>query len=233
VAIALKGSTSQITTGSTTEDITLPGTPATNDIIIVALALDSAAGSGWVNTSGYASLHIVAGLPEYEVYWKRMGATPDTVVNVTAGSASRKMATVVQTWSGVDTTTAIDATATTASGASGDPDPPAYTNVTANAMRIIVGGLDDDSTNDYAAPSGYSNLIEEDTEASANQGATVMMASKLETGTTSDDPAVFSGSGDDEWVATHFALRPVAGGGGTWPHNPFGHPLIGPFGGPI
>ena len=213
MAIALKGSTSKMTTGSTTEDITLPGSPAKDDICVLALALDSSSGSGWVNTAGWNNVYTLSGLPEFEVYWKRMGATPDTVVSVTAGAASRRMATVIQTWSGVDTTTALDVTSTTATGASGDPDPASITTVTDNAVVIAIGAWDDDTFTDAAAPSGYGDLIEQETTgAAANQGATVAMASKLVTSFGAENPGAFSGSGDDEWAAVTMALRPGASG---------------------
>lgn len=47
------------------------------------------------------------------------------------------------------------------------------------------------------------------------------------------DPDAWLWSGADQHVAGMVVLRPAAGGGGTRPQGPFGHPFIGAFGGPI
>jgi hypothetical protein len=195
----------------------LPAGTTTNDIVIVALASDNAVNSGaagsdssGITTTGYVFIRDAAGaVPGAQCGYKIMGATPDTTVVVDSG-ANRPVAGLIQVWRGVNTTTPIDNTATSATGASGQPNPPSFTTVTAGALRIVVGFLDDDDVAaSVTAPTGYTNLVASDTgQASTTAGATVMIASKVAASTGAEDPAAFGG-GDDEWVALHFALRPA------------------------
>lgn len=201
-----------------TEDKTLPGSPAENDIVIVALANDNnVSGNFVINTASYNSLLAVNdGAPSRHAYWKRMGATPDTVVNITQQATSRTAPGVIQIWRGVDTTTAIDNSVSLAadSGATADPDPPTHETLTDGALRVVLGFLDDDDAASGAtAPSGYGDLVAADTGAgSTSVGTTVLIASKTAVSAGSEDPDAFGTPGADAWGAAHFALRPAAGG---------------------
>ena len=216
MAITKVGSdvTATVTTGNT-DNVSLPSGLQQNDIVVVALASDSdidpSRPRGIASSEGYTDiLHTTTGTPGIQVAWKRMGATPDTTVEVrTETGAALDIAVVIQAWRGVDTTTAIDATAATASGASGLPNPPSYTTATNNALRIIVGGIDDDQVTDFTAPSGYSNMVSLAIGVS-NTGCSVVMASKIQATAGAEDPAAFTGTGSDNWQATHFALRPAS-----------------------
>jgi hypothetical protein len=199
----------------TTQNLTLPGTPLENDIVVVAFGNDNFVAGVTINTSDYVAIHSIgggSGTPGRWIAYKRMGSTPDTVVNVDSEGADS--AVVIQVWRGVDTTTALDATPTNTTGTSASADPPSITTVTNGALVFAVAIFDDDDAAATAtAPSGYTNLIAGDTgNASTSVGATVMMASKTVATAGAEDPAAFGGTADDQWAAITFALRPAAGG---------------------
>ena len=206
-------------TGSGSDTISLPGTPAEDDIVVVVRASDRSLTNGTFVTSGYTSVYSngSTNTPAARADYKRMGATPDTDVEINRPNDSRETCGIIQTFSGVDTTTAIDATAANDNGGTGLPDPPSYTTVTDDALRIIAGYLDDEAGDgNFSAPAGYSNLADKDTDVTGTTAASVMIASKAAGTAGAENPAAFttSGSENDSWFAIHFALRPAAGGGG-------------------
>ncbi|MCR4330831.1 MAG: hypothetical protein NUV49_03045, partial [Patescibacteria group bacterium] len=201
--------TTTIAGNDSNEDITLPGVLAAGDIVLVGAASDGAIG-GQLTTSGYALIDNHTGSSAGSLLgWKRMGSTPDTVVNFNNADNSQVVAVVIQVWRGVDSVTAIDATPVLATGASGDPNPGSFTTVTANTLRVIWGALDDDDVaSGLTAPSGFENLIAGDTgQSSTGAGATAMLASRLEPNAGANNPDAFGTSGDDQSRTYHFALR--------------------------
>ncbi len=189
--------------------------PIENDVVIIVGACDGAQPATWQLTAGYENLplHNPTGTgPAHMVIAKRMGATPDTSVDIDYTTALF-VAGLIQIWRGVDLTTITSGTPTRANSTTGLPDPPSQTTAHDNALRVITGHLDDDdAASGTTAPSGYTNLFAYDTgQASTSVGATVMIASKLEPTAGASDPAAFAGSaGTDAWFSHHFALRPAA-----------------------
>lgn len=221
MAFTVVGSSGFTVAGSSgaDENKTLPGTEAENDIVIVALASDDAYGAdvgldgGGIETSDYTALHATtSGVPGRQAGWKRLTATPDSVVTISSHGALG--AGLIRTWRGADTTTAIDNFTGSATGSSGDPDPPSRATVTDGAVRIVIGFLDDDDSTVSAAPTDFTGLHSQNTGGgSSTVGATVMSAYKVEATAGTVDPGAFTASGDDQWAAIHFALRPAAEGG--------------------
>lgn len=193
--------------GSGTENVSLPGTPAQNDIYMVATAIDTAPGSygpaavsaGW--TALYAS---PSNSPASLVLLKRMSSSPDSSVPIERDNSNPSAVVILQV-KGVDTSTALDAALVSADGGSGMPDAPSHTTATANALRIATGHLDDD-TIASATLSGWTVVT------SGAADASCMVAYKLAASPGAENPSAFSGSGDDAWYATHFSLRPAPGG---------------------
>jgi len=220
-------STFTIATGTGSESESLPSGAEEGDIVIIAMASDAtmtsdgiSSGQGWTNIA-----YTDNASPGHQVAYKVMGSTPDTSVTILQHAVSMA-AGVFQIWRGCNTTTILDQTTPSDStGTSGLPDCPSITTVTAGALVIAVGLLDDDDASASAvAPTGYSNLIAADTgQASSNAGATVFLASKEVVAPGADDPAAFTGSaGSDAWRGVTFALRPGAVpkvylSGGAWP----------------
>jgi hypothetical protein len=199
--------------GSSSTTVTFNVALSQNDIVIAVFGDDDGLGVADFLSSGWSTLNSNAGVdPGRLVMYKRMGATPDTSFSFDQDGQVRT-AYVWQVWRGADTATAIDATATTATGASGLPDAPSYTPVTNGALVFAVGILDDDDASaSLAAPTGYTNLLAADTgQGSTTVGATVMIASKELATAAAENPAAFTGgSGTDAWAAITFALRPAA-----------------------
>ncbi len=207
--------TFEIDDNATNQDVTLPGSPITDDIVIYACANDALISPG-VQTSGYTDIHTDHALisPGFESGYKKMGGTPDTVItfnqNDTAADAT---AGVLQVWRGQDTTTPEDTAPTTDLGGSGPPDCPSITTVTDAALVFAIGFLDDfDVASAVVAPSGYTDLLAMDVTTFVGN-ATVMISSKEVATAGAENPGAYSGSGvDDAWVSATFALRPATGG---------------------
>lgn len=194
--------------GSGAQDVTLPGTPAQGDVVVVACGADLQ--GPVINTSGYTDIFAnTTNDPPGAVAVKEMGATPDTVVNITAGTfADRDTNGVIQIWSGARSGDILAGTPpTAATGTTGTPNPPSMTVDEDGALVFAVGGQDDqDDAAGVSAPSGYSNLIAQDTQIGA-AGYTQMMAS-LQRDSGSEDPGAFTGIASDAWWAVTFALAP-------------------------
>lgn len=197
-------------------DITLPNL-LENDIVLIGGAEDTQTAPTAPNTAGYTELFqpsVSSNAPCCGLWWKRMGSTPDTVVNVDEFSAGTSAtAFVIMCFRGVDTTTAVDATTTNANGATGDPDAPSITTVTNGAVVVAFGFIDDDEITSCSL-SGYSNVNFQ----AANDGVGTRasaMAGWIEKATAgAEDPPAFVTDGDDQWHAASVALRPASGGGG-------------------
>ncbi len=95
--ISVKGTVGQnITTGAGTEDITLPGTPAENDIVIVIVGCDLDINSdGGINSGeGYTDIDRSPALeaqPAWHAAYKRMGSTPDTTVTIDQNASANRI----------------------------------------------------------------------------------------------------------------------------------------------
>lgn len=198
-------------------DVTLP-TTLEDDIVLVCV---SGVRLGYqdlgVSTSGYTEVADIYANSTFDtmlsINWKRMGATPDSIVTVNGcyGSAGYGTSVVVYVLRGVDTTTALDVTTTTATGTSGGvPDAPSITPVSSGALVVAVGaGPPNDAA--ITAPSGYSNSIFK--AGTASYGNTCAVASKLWAG-GAEDPAVWTDwtvpSASYSWCAATLAFKPGA-----------------------
>lgn len=206
--------TDVITSGGGSQTVTLTGSIQEGDVTIIALSGDTDIvpnGEGIDTSEGYTDLYLPgAGVtnPGAQAAYKVMGATPDTSVSVNR-DGSLRYPLIWQVWRGADPDNPIDNSVDSATGASGLPNPPSHTTLTAGALRVVIGFLDDDASEGLlTAPTGYSNLLDKDPADSPND-STVMIASKTAATAGAEDPAAFTGTGNDEWSAIHFALRPL------------------------
>jgi hypothetical protein len=209
----LIGSTGTTTTSGGT-NVNLPGSPTEGDIVLVGQGCDSQDIVA-PNTSGYTQIASSGGgsAPGYELHYKIMGATPDSIVNLDAGNGTTQInAIVIQVWRGVDRNTPLDGvTPTTSSGGSGLPNAPSITPTTDGALVFAFGVLDDDDDPTITAPSTYSNLQLQisGSETGGSNGATTMLASKVVPTAQAENPGAFGGTDSDEWFALSFCLRPA------------------------
>lgn len=197
------------------------------DLVIVVTGWShNADGNPGVNTAGYtevADLYANDGRDaNLAVAWKIMGATPDTLVNVNANnSTSYSNVTLVHAWRGVDQTTPMESTPTTATGISGASlDGPAIsgTNIYSVVLSCVLGTIGNGSgaPPQLSEPVGYSNLEANGARGSAYYGVQAAIAAqKMMSGSFTENPGAWGswwGLSDpsDSWCAVTLALRPAA-----------------------
>lgn len=190
------------------------------DIVVVAIlnssAVDRRASIG-VTTGGYTELSSIfqagTAASNHEVFYKIMTATPDAEVGIDLNGASSDGGTaIVAVYRGVDQTTPIDVSSTTANGTGNDPNPAQITPVTAGALIVIAA----QGTANAEAPSGLTDayLLDSVSDVSDSAG-TPRVSGKIGsvpwTGGTYD-PAVITCTNTETgttWAATTIALRPA------------------------
>lgn len=138
-------------TGTTTVSLTgltggLATAPATNDLVIVVRSWASTGDKTMTTSStGWSTITelFADGVNDtnLEIYYKIMGATPDTSIVVNAHLTGESSSFTVHVFRNIDLTTPIDVTSTTATTTtSATPNPPAITPVTTNAIVFVVAG---------------------------------------------------------------------------------------------
>jgi hypothetical protein len=215
MAISYVGSASNFAANGGDVTVTLPGGIAENDIVLVVGGHGNASGAAAsISTSGYNTLDTQASAANYSgiIAWKRMGGSPDTTVTGTGGGdVSSGVAYIAYVVRGVDTSTAIDATTTEATGTSGLPNSPSITTVTDDCM-VITAGLFAVANGTLTPPAGYSNALT--VSGSDTNGIDVVCASRIQP-LGAVNPAGWGailGDSSDDWVAWTVALRPAASG---------------------
>lgn len=222
-------------TNSDTFDTAFNVTAAANDVIVV-LGVENAGGVGDIlSPSGYTD--ILSGSP---------GATAVFCYKVAAGGEDTTGAfgnlnvasdggVAIVLLSGVDTSSTIDGTPTEHTNGSSTQTIPTDSGSgavpTADGIAVAAfAGTRAFNWND--ADNSYSNGFTKQVGASGLQGMASIAtleysdtAAKKCTLTTTD-------SGDANWGSLAL-FKEASGGASTHPVNPFGHPLSGPFGGPL
>jgi len=216
---ALTSLTGTSSLGSAT--LSLSGlTLAENDILIVAFVIGDATDNRDISASGNNSgaLTELADLYANDtndtnlwVGYAKQGATVDTSVTMSVSAGSQDYVAHVLQYRGVDTTTPIDVTTTTATGTNGDAaNPPSITPVTSGAKIVAVYAASQGTLTAWTAPSDVSNFVQ---TASTDKGRIATADKDWTSGAF--DPAVLTGgtgNADDSWAAATLALRPGATG---------------------
>ena len=195
---------------------TVVNLPATleNDVWVLTVSGDTITGplESDLTNQGWETIRFeLAASPDFYVFKKRMGATPDTTVTITRSTTFHLGNFIAQAWRGVDTTTSEDVAAVwvTPEGTSGDPNSPEITTVTDGARVISYGTQDDDSGTLNSGPSGYTDIIFNSTGTGTAGDTCQGMASTIVATAGAEDPGVWDWSGDDGWNAGSIALRPA------------------------
>ena len=222
MAISFVGSAENSAINGGDVTITLPSGTATDDLVVVAYAIGDNDGVNFnmaMVTTGYTEVAdlFANGLQQANlgVYWKKMGATPDTAATADGlGGADAAVAAVCMVFRGVDTTTPMDVTPTTATAINVmHPDPPSINFVDLAAWTVICGAsghlLGDAGT--YTFPTGYiTNAIDRGSDDTTD--VTVGIGYRT-TPADPEDPGVMTHSGvdtlDTSWCAATLALRPA------------------------
>ncbi|GBD34349.1 hypothetical protein HRbin35_00061 [bacterium HR35] len=151
------------------------------------------------------------------VYWKVMGATPDTSVTVDGlGGTDASVAAVAMAFRGVDPATPMDVIPTTATGINTmHPNPPAIDYVSTGVWTVIAGASGHalnlaNTNNPYTFPSGYTT---DNVQRPENDTSDVTVGLGYRTNPADpEDPGVMTHSGTDStsysWAAVTIALRP-------------------------
>jgi len=145
---------------------------------------------------------------------KLMGSTPNSSITVYGpNSAFYAGVTVVMAFRGVDATTPLDVTITTATGNNGSRiNPPAITPSTAGAL-IVAGGIGTGGTSQttMTAPSPMTDGVSVKGDGSAYD-AVASAAIYADWTSGAFDPGAWTGgtsTGSDSWAAVTIALRPA------------------------
>lgn len=232
MAISFVGSAENSAASGADVTLTLPVGTTTDDLVIVAYAIgdnDSVDFDMAMITTGYTEvvdIHAPGGAADLDsdlgVFWKVMGGTPDTTAQVDGlGGTDAAVAAVAMVFRGVDTTTPMDVTPTTASAVgTSNADPPSIDhNNPSGVWTVIVGatGHDQAGATTFTFPTGYTtdaiDRAQDDTT-----DVTVGMGYRTNP-SDPEDPGVMTHSGLDDtdrtWCAATLALRPAAGNGGA------------------
>ena len=188
--------------------------PAQNDIVIL-VHYCRATGDFDVgaSTAGYTEVADLYSTDtgsdaNLSVSWKRMGSTPDTSVTTLVGSG--RTIAVAYVLRGVDTTTALDVAATTATGNnSGISNPPAITSSTPGSRIVAIAAAMSSTATLISQPDGYGDAVNL-TTGPVNPRAHLSVSSKIWAAGT-EDPAPVTGVSDSTsfaWAAITLAFRP-------------------------
>lgn len=206
---------------SATESFAFSETPEPGDLVVVFFSVATSPEDATpASISGYTEVTTLLSddtrASRLTVAYKIMGDPVDTGITYQrSGSNLLFYGSVgaVQLWRGVDPTTPMDTTATTATGNNGiytTVDPPAITPVTDGAA-IVAGGSGAHAQNDqtFSSPdlSGFISGTGLD-----SVDSTIGLGYALDVSATYDpDAFLFSGGSNtaDSWAAATLALRPI------------------------
>jgi hypothetical protein len=154
----------------------------------------------------------------FQIAYKFMGSTPDTSVDIRAASdTARGVAYTIHVFRGVDPTTPLDVTSTSASGNNtGLPNAPSITPSTAGAWILISGAsaMATGTAPSTTPPTGISNTTNHfrtALSASTTTDAGIATGIKTDWASGAFDAAAFGGfntTNTGAWAAGAIALRP-------------------------
>lgn len=197
--------------------------PSAGDIVIAAVSfVESPDKDITCTTSGYTEVTelYVNGTRDTNmaVFYKVLSSAETVVAFGGTGDTQSNISTIIYVWRGIDQSTPLDATSTTATKTnSGIPDCPSITTVTNNAVVVGFGAAGGGGTQpdifNLTTPSGVSNFIEA-YDSSGDRENTLAAFSYLQETAGSYDPPIFgitNGSDDTDYTSgsVTMALRPA------------------------
>lgn len=199
-------------------------TPAAGDLVLISYN-DASNGdavlSGRISTSGYTLITELYANDTYDanmaVFRKFMGGTPDTSVVVVGTSGTATGCVVnIRVFRGVDSTTPLDATTTTATGIdTGFANPPAITPVTSGNVLIAFGmaATSSGSSGVFTAPTDLTDFIQQARGSTTYRAVSGSAYLAGQAANVSFNPAAWTlapNSTTNSWAAATLALRPSA-----------------------
>lgn len=210
-----------------TIDISLTGltggiasSPSAGDIIIVVNAISASADqASGVTTAGYTELVDIAGNDTYDanlsVSYKLSDGSETTVSVLTANENVSDYGAVgiVHVWRGVNQTTPIDVTTTTATaGNGGQPNVPSITPVTAGAVILGCGaGSGTNASIAFLTATGLNHVVSE-RQTALISACVGIIAAYTDWTSGAYDMAQFGGGSTSlstSWAAAAVVLRPA------------------------
>lgn len=201
----------------------LASTPSAGDLVVVSYSEASGtdnAISGRISTSGYTFMTELYANDTYDsnlaVFRKFMGSTPDSSIVVIGATGTASGVTVnIAVFRGVDTTTPLDATTTTATGIdTGNVNPPAITPVTGGNVLVIFGtaASQNGATSLFSGPAYMTDFRQSARSGTSYRGVSGSGYVTGQAANVSYDPAAWTISSDatsKSWAAVTVALRPI------------------------
>lgn len=196
-------------TGSTSLTINMPTGVAEGDLVVIFVASELTTTAQTL--SGWTLFHSDAGGTSgvySRIFYKFMGATPDTsaTITITSTNASAAVAYAIRnvvTPVGLPHPMKVHLFASNST--TGMPNPPSINISYDNDLILILGALDDDpagTVGTVTVPANFTNLLSVDGgNATAGSNVTVMGATRATASKGAVDPAAFGGSGSDGWIA--------------------------------
>lgn len=174
------GATEAVSTGESDEIvIAFPGGIEDDDVAYIAVGHSQSDENAWNTPSGWTIptglTEVQAGgspasVPGVSVFRRVLSSDSGSVTITNAGSNTSGIVAQMIVYRGVDTTTPEDVNPTTASGASGDPDPASITPSSDNSMILTFGFQDDGDQTAPTQPSGYTAILDTATPDGAGTG---------------------------------------------------------------
>ncbi len=227
-AISLVGSTENSSTPNTdtTVDLTAITGLRAGDLLFVSAGIGDNDGvdlNMTVNTAGYTKVVDLLSDDTQDtnlgVWWKIMGASPDSsvVVEGSLGGTDSSLAVVVMAFRGMGSTTPMDVASTTATGIDiFSPNPPSINHNNPSGVWTVIAGASGHTlagAGTYTFPTGYTvNAIDRGHDDTVSD-ITVGMGYRSSGVSDPEDPGVMTHSGTNttnfSWAAATFALRPA------------------------
>jgi hypothetical protein len=207
----------------------LPTNTQVGDFLLVAsvadgstLPLNLPSAFDGITTTPYANISNAnaTNTASYRLSWRRVSSLAETITNLSTegiidsgltGIANGEPAGVAHfamSFSNVDT---LNPFISAVSSATGNPDPPATTNLNIGGyMAVAFGFLDNVSQIPSTLPTGYvsGGDIRVGTDANGANEASIMTAYRIRPNTGIENPASFTVSGTNPYTAITVALRP-------------------------
>lgn len=211
--ITFVGAVSDVVTSVTSTTLTLNGLQS-GDVVYFMAASDSNDGTyltesgGWSGWSSQTALEINS--PDIFRRSKVTSGTSESLtLQVTIGTAAYVMAVALFAFRGVDNTDPIllGGTLTTSSGSTINL---AADYMLADTVRIAWAGLDDDEGETTTPPTGYTEIVDQNSVPGGTSlsGATLAVAYKNVTGNTTEAVGTFTFTSSDACSSSSWQLRP-------------------------
>lgn len=211
--ITFVGAVSDVVTSVTSTTLTLNGLQS-GDVVYFMAASDSNDGTyltesgGWSGWSSQTALEINS--PDIFRRSKVTSGTSESLtLQVTIGTAGYVMAVALFAFRGVDNTDPIllGGTLTTSSGSTINL---AADYMLADTVRIAWAGLDDDEGETTTPPTGYTEIVDQNSVPGGTSisGATLAVAYKNVTGNTTEAVGTFTFTSSDACSSSSWQLRP-------------------------